>query len=108
MPSAEHSVISEIGPPLKKQSGPRPVYQTERGPRHQSPVLEVTMAAQKISPPSSELQPPLQTTITQQTFDSFGGSAGSPVQISVRSQESVDNLGCPNTGNSAALLLVIN
>ena len=66
------------------------------------------MATQKISPPSSELQPPLQTTTAQQTFDSFGGSAGSAVQVSVKSQESVAELGCPNTGNSVALLLVIN
>jgi hypothetical protein len=50
----------------------------------------------------------LQTTITQQTFDSFGGSAGSSVQISVRSQGSAVVLGCPNGGNSAALVLVIN
>ena len=50
----------------------------------------------------------LQTAITRQTLDSFGGSAGSSVQISVRSQGSVDNLGCPIGGNSAALVLVIN
>jgi len=43
----------------------------------------------------------LQTTITQETFDSFGG--GSSVRISV-SQGS----GCPISGNSAALDLVIN
>ncbi len=49
----------------------------------------------------------LQTTITQQTFDSFGGSAGSSVQISVSSQGSVNNLECPVGGNSAALVLVI-
>ena len=50
----------------------------------------------------------LQTGITRQTFDSLGGSAGSSVQISVRSQGSVDNFGCPIGGNSAALVLVIN
>jgi IPT/TIG domain-containing protein len=50
----------------------------------------------------------LQATITQQTFDSFGGSAGSAVQISVWSQGSVPVLGCPNGGNSATLVLVIN
>jgi hypothetical protein len=50
----------------------------------------------------------LQTTITQQTFDTFGGSAGSSVQISVRSQGSVAVSGCPNGGNSATLALVIN
>jgi IPT/TIG domain len=50
----------------------------------------------------------LQTTITQQTFDSFGGSAGSSVQISVRSQTSVTDLGCPIGVNSAALTLVIS
>jgi len=50
----------------------------------------------------------LQATITQQTFESFGGSAGSSVQISVRSRGSVGVLGCPNGGNSATLDLVIN
>jgi len=50
----------------------------------------------------------LQTTITQQTFDSFGGSVGSSVQISVRAQGSVGELGCPIGGNSASLTLVIN
>jgi hypothetical protein len=50
----------------------------------------------------------LQTAITRQTFDSFGGSAGSSVQISVRRQGSVDNFGCPIGGDSAALVLVIN
>ena len=50
----------------------------------------------------------LQATITQQTFESFGGSAGSSVQISVRSLGSVGVLGCPNGGNSATLELVIN
>ena len=50
----------------------------------------------------------LQTTITQQTFDSFGGSAGSSVQISVRSQESASDTGCPINWNSAVLILVIN
>ena len=43
----------------------------------------------------------LQTTITQETFDSFGG--GSSVRISVS-----QGLGCPISGNSAALDLVIN
>jgi hypothetical protein len=47
----------------------------------------------------------LQTTITQQTFDSSGGSAGSSVQISVRQGS---GMGCPPGGNSATLLLVIN
>ena len=50
----------------------------------------------------------LQTTVTQQTFDSFGGSVGNNVQISVRSQASFDDLGCPIGGNSATLVLVIN
>ena len=50
----------------------------------------------------------LEATITQQTFNSFGGSAGSSVQISVRSLGSGGVSGCPNGGNSAALELVIN
>jgi hypothetical protein len=50
----------------------------------------------------------LLTTITQQTFASFGGTAGSMVQISVRSLGSVGVLGCPSAGDSATLVLVIN
>ena len=50
----------------------------------------------------------LRATITRQTFDSFGGSVGSSVQIAVRSQASVPVFGCPNGGNSATLVLVIN
>jgi hypothetical protein len=50
----------------------------------------------------------VQTTVTQQTFASFGGSVGNDVQISVRSQASFDELGCPIGGNSATLVLVIN
>ena len=50
----------------------------------------------------------LQTTVTQQTLDSFGGSVGNNVQISVKSQASFDDLGCPIGGNSATLVLVIN
>jgi hypothetical protein len=50
----------------------------------------------------------LQAAITQQTFASFGGSSGSSVQISVRSQGSAPVLGCPNGGNSVTLVLLIN
>ena len=50
----------------------------------------------------------LQANITQQTFDSFGGSAGTNVQISVRSQALVDDSGCPIGGSSAFVVLVIN
>jgi len=46
----------------------------------------------------------IQATITQETFASFGGSAGSRVKISVGSRRS----GCPISGNSATLDLVIN
>ena len=50
----------------------------------------------------------LQTTITQQTFDSLGGSVGSTVEIAVRSQGSVPVLGCPDSANSATVVLLIN
>jgi len=50
----------------------------------------------------------LQTTITQQTFNSFGGAAGSSVQISVRTLGSGGVSGCPIGGNSATLELVID
>jgi hypothetical protein len=50
----------------------------------------------------------LQATITQQTFESFGGVVGSSVQISVRSLGSGGVSGCTNGENSATLDLVIN
>jgi hypothetical protein len=50
----------------------------------------------------------LQTMITQQTLDSFGGSAGSDVQISVVSPESHFIVGCPSGGSSGTLVLVVN
>ena len=50
----------------------------------------------------------LEATITQQTFNSFGGSVGSSVQISVRTLGSGGVSGCPHGGNSATLDLVIN
>ena len=50
----------------------------------------------------------VQTTVTQQTFDSFGGSVGNNVQISVMSPASFDDVGCLIGGNSATLVLVIN
>jgi hypothetical protein len=49
----------------------------------------------------------LQTTITQQTFASFGGAAGETVQIAVRSQGSFGGIGCQNGGLSATLFLSI-
>jgi hypothetical protein len=50
----------------------------------------------------------LQTTITKQTLESFGGSAGSTVQISVRSQERTVVVGCPIGLSSGTLVLFIN
>jgi len=46
----------------------------------------------------------LQSTVTQQTFDSFGGSAGNSVMISVLSPGTNSVVGCPNKGNSSRLL----
>src|ERR1700687_2211953 len=42
----------------------------------------------------------VEATITQQTFNSFGGAPGSSVQISIRSLGSGGVSGCPNGGNS--------
>jgi hypothetical protein len=50
----------------------------------------------------------LQAEISQQTFESFGGSPGNDVQISVKSPRLVDHSGCPVNGNSAFLFLAIN
>ena len=48
----------------------------------------------------------LETTITPQTFVSFGGAMGSTVQVSVMSG-SVAAAGCPSSSGSASLLLII-
>lgn len=50
----------------------------------------------------------LQVTITQQTFASFGVSAGSSVQISIMSPQSATVVGCTSGGSSATLILAIN
>lgn len=50
----------------------------------------------------------LQTTITQQTLDQFGGLPGSSVLISVNSPVSPGVVGCTSGGSSATLVLVIN
>lgn len=51
----------------------------------------------------------LQATITPETFDSFGGSAGTTVAISVLSPAG-ENLvvGCSNGGSSAVIMLQID
>ena len=50
----------------------------------------------------------LQTSITQQTFDHFGGSPGTGVLISVNSPVSAGIPGCAGGGTSATLVLFIN
>jgi hypothetical protein len=50
----------------------------------------------------------LGTTITKQMLEALGGSPGSTVQVSVRSPGSGHVFGCPNGGDSAVLVLVIN
>lgn len=50
----------------------------------------------------------LQTTVTQETFDSFGGSAGTNVLITVMSPGTTSVVGCPNGGNSSTLILGVN
>jgi len=49
----------------------------------------------------------LQTTITQETFELFGGTPGSTVEISVASMKSTDGSGCPIGGNSDPMGLLI-
>jgi len=50
----------------------------------------------------------LQTTITEETFNSYGGSAGKNVWISVSSPGNTSVVGCPNGQNSSGLLLEID
>ena len=50
----------------------------------------------------------LQTTVTQRTFDSFGGQAGTNVLITVTSPGTTSVVGCPNGGNSSTLLLEVD
>ena len=50
----------------------------------------------------------LQASITQQTFQQFGGSQGTNVLIAVNSPQPPQVAGCGAFGNSATLALVIN
>ena len=50
----------------------------------------------------------LQATITQQTFEQFGGSSGTNVLISVNSPTPATVPGCPIAGSSATLVLEID
>lgn len=49
----------------------------------------------------------LKTTITQETFSSYGGSAGKNVLITVASPGNTSVVGCPAGGNSSTLLVEI-
>jgi len=49
----------------------------------------------------------LQTTINRSTFESFGGSQGGTVQISVGFQASGSDSGCPPGGNSDPFVLKV-
>lgn len=50
----------------------------------------------------------LQATITQQTFAKFGGAIGNNVLISVNTPVTNTVLGCPISGSSATLILIID
>jgi hypothetical protein len=50
----------------------------------------------------------LQATITQQTFEAFGGSAAANVLISVVSPRSTFVRGCSNGGTSGTVVLVVD
>ena len=50
----------------------------------------------------------LQTTVTQETSDWYGGSAGQNASITVTSPGSNDVVVCPNGGNSSTLLLEVD
>ena len=50
----------------------------------------------------------LQEAVTQQTFDSFGGSAGKSVMISVVSPGANSVVGCPHVGNSSTVILEVD
>jgi hypothetical protein len=50
----------------------------------------------------------LQTKVTQKTFESYGGSAGNNVLITVTSPGTTDVVDCPNGGNSNTVILEVN
>jgi hypothetical protein len=50
----------------------------------------------------------LQATVTQQTFDSYGGSAGKSVMISVVLPGTTSVVGCPNGGNLSTDILEVD
>jgi len=58
--------------------------------------------------PRSSISRHLQATVTQRTFDSFGGSAGESVLISVVSSGNNSVVDCPNRGNSSTVILEVD
>lgn len=50
----------------------------------------------------------LQATVTQETFDTYGGSAGVNVSITVTSPGTNSVVGCPNGGNSSTTILEVD
>jgi hypothetical protein len=50
----------------------------------------------------------LQTTVTQETFDTYGGFAGENVSITVTSPGTNSVVGCPNGGNSSTTILEVD
>ena len=50
----------------------------------------------------------LQSTVTQQTFEQFGGSPGRSVLISVNSVMTSPVVGCPIGGSSGTVALIVN
>jgi hypothetical protein len=50
----------------------------------------------------------LQTTVTQETFESYGGSAGKMYRFTVTSPVSTYVVGCANGGNSRTLLIEVD
>jgi hypothetical protein len=50
----------------------------------------------------------LRTTVTQETFDTYGGTAGKNVSITVTSPGNTYVVGCANGGNSSTLLLEVD
>jgi hypothetical protein len=69
----------------------------------QSQILWNGSALQTVFIDSRNLQAP----ITQQTFTQFGGAVGSNVLISVNSPVTAIVAGCPISGTSATMVLVI-
>ena len=78
------------------------------GPRMAEPRLAVVLWNRNLLPTTFIDSCRLQTTVTRETFESYGSSAGKMYRFTVTSPGSTYAVRCANGGNSSTLLLEID